>query len=145
MTTLLAPPRIDDDLTRRDLLIGGASLAALLAGCSTAAPTQRPPAASTGFAITIRHKYGSTEIAALRSDLILGLVWGVTDEEHPKLSQIAPTVAQSADFVDGGTPWQNQSRIIGRALGQQQVALDGLAPRLAAALDGNPTTTVVPR
>ncbi len=37
----------------------------------------------------------------------------------PKLPRIAPTVAPSADFVDGGTPWQDQTRIIGRALGQE--------------------------
>ncbi len=43
----------------------------------------------------------------------------MTEEEYPKLSQIASTVAQSGDFVDGGTPWQDQTRIIGRALGQE--------------------------
>lgn len=209
MTCLLAPPRIDDDLTRRDLLIGGALLAALLAGCTTADPPPAPPAESTGFPVAISHKYGSTEItkapervvaiglteqdtllalgitpvatrewfgeqsgalwpwaraaagnaplpevlgyelnyekiAALRPDLILGVVWGITDEEYPKLSQIAPTVAQSADFVDGGTPWQDQTRIIGRALGQQQRAGELVAAvetRFAEARRTNPQFT----
>jgi iron complex transport system substrate-binding protein len=186
------PTPIRDEATRRQFLIGGASLAALLAGCSTAAPASGAPATSAGFPVTIRHKYGSTEItkapervvavglteqdtllalgvtpvatrewfgeqpgalwpwaraaagnaplpevlgyelnyekiAALRPDLILGVVWGITDEEYPTLSQIAPTVAQSADFVDGGTPWQHQTRIIGRALGQQQRAAELVA------------------
>jgi len=163
-----------------------AATAALLAGCTAAEPAPEPPAAGTGFPVTIMHKYGSTEIpeapervvtvglteqdtlvalgvtpvatrewfgeqpgalwpwardrasgatpevmayelnyekiAALSPDLILGVSWGVTEEEYPKLSQIAPTVAQSGDFIDGGTPWQDQTRIIGRALGQEQRA-----------------------
>ncbi|MGQ0773130.1 MAG: iron-siderophore ABC transporter substrate-binding protein [Pseudonocardiales bacterium] len=180
------PAPIHDDATRRQFLIGGTALAALLAGCASTEPTPEAPAASTGFPVTISHKYGSTEIpkvperviavglteqdtllalgvtpvatrewfgeqpgalwpwardqaggatpdvlayelnyekiVALRPDLILAVSWGITEEEYPKLSQIAPTVAQSYDFVDGGTPWQDQTRIIGRALGQEQRA-----------------------
>lgn len=175
------PAPTDDDATRRQFLIGGASLAAL-----TAPPIRGPSAVSAGFPVTINHTYGSTEItkapqrvvavglteqdtllalgvtpvatrewfgeqpgalwpwareragdatpevlayelnyekiAAVRPDLILGVAWGVTEDEYPKLAQIAPTVAQSPDFVDGGTPWQDQTRIIGRALGQEQRA-----------------------
>ncbi|MGH3994222.1 MAG: iron-siderophore ABC transporter substrate-binding protein, partial [Pseudonocardiaceae bacterium] len=180
------------DVNRRQFVIGGASLAALLVGCSTTDPTPEPPAASTGFPVTVSHKRGSTEIlkapkrvvsvglteqdmllalgvmpvatrewfgeqpgalwpwartaagnapipavlayelnyekiAALRPDLILGVSWGVTEDEYSTLSQIAPTVAQSADFVDGGTPWQEQTRIIGRALGREQRAEEVVA------------------
>lgn len=59
---LLDRPVPIDDATRRQVLIGGASLAALLASCTSTDPTPEPPAASTGFPVTIRHTFGSTEI-----------------------------------------------------------------------------------
>lgn len=42
-------------------------------------------------------------IAALRPDLIIGV------EEYTTLSALAPTVAQPADYVDFGVPWQEQT------------------------------------
>lgn len=57
------------------------------------------------------------EIAAADPDLILGVDSALTEEEHQRLSQIAPTVAQSADYPDFGTPWQEKTRVIGTALG----------------------------
>ncbi|MGH3973921.1 MAG: hypothetical protein ACRDS9_11450, partial [Pseudonocardiaceae bacterium] len=53
-----------DDATRRQFLIGGASLAALLVGCSRPdAETPDPSGSGNGvFPVTIRHKYGSTDI-----------------------------------------------------------------------------------
>ena len=62
------------------------------------------------------------QIAALRPDLILSTYSGITDKEYGRLSKIAPTVAQPGEFVDFGVPWQEQTRIIGRALGRQQRA-----------------------
>lgn len=81
------------------------------------------------------------KIAALRPDLILAVAWGVTDAEYPKLARIAPTVAQSGDHVDGGTPWQDQTRIIGRAVGREQRAGElvvGVEDRLAGSVRANP-------
>ncbi|MGH3941127.1 MAG: iron-siderophore ABC transporter substrate-binding protein [Pseudonocardiaceae bacterium] len=180
--------------TRRQLLIGGAGLAALLAGCSSTDPAtgSSDTDTDTEFSLTVSHKYGSTDIsgvpervvsvglteqdfllalgitpvatrewfgeqpgalwpwartvagnaptpevlsyelnyekiAALRPDLIVGVSWGITEQEYPKLAQIAPTVAQSGDFVDGGTPWQEQARSIGRAVDRQQRAEELIA------------------
>jgi iron complex transport system substrate-binding protein len=56
-------------------------------------------------------------IAALDPDLIIAVSAGVTDAEYATLAQIAPTVAQSDEYVDFGVPWQEQTRVIGRALG----------------------------
>lgn len=58
------------------------------------------------------------EIAALRPDLILGVYSGITKEEYETLSAIAPTVAQTDEFVDFGVPWQVSTETIGRALGR---------------------------
>ncbi len=62
------------------------------------------------------------EIAALDPDLIVGVSSGMTEEEYETLSKIAPTLAQSGDFVDYGMPWQDRTLLIGSALGHQEQA-----------------------
>lgn len=57
-------------------------------------------------------------IAALQPDLILALYSGLTQEQYELLTQIAPTVAQPAEYVDYGIPWQELTRTVGRALGR---------------------------
>ncbi|MGX6447891.1 ABC transporter substrate-binding protein [Patulibacter sp. S7RM1-6] len=57
-------------------------------------------------------------IAALKPDLILAVYSGITDADYGKLARIAPTVAQSADYVDYGEPWDVQLRTTGQALGR---------------------------
>jgi iron complex transport system substrate-binding protein len=66
-------------------------------------------------------------IAALDPDLIVGVSSGITDEEYATLSEIAPTVAQSDEYVDFGVPWQEQTQVIGRAVGQEARARDLVA------------------
>ena len=56
-------------------------------------------------------------IAAAGPDLILAVHSAITQEEYDTLSGIAPTVGP-ADGVDFGTPWQEQTRTIGAALGR---------------------------
>lgn len=56
-------------------------------------------------------------IAALNPDLIIGTE-GLTSEEYETLSQIAPTLAQPADYDDFTAPWREQARMIGDALGR---------------------------
>lgn len=62
------------------------------------------------------------KIAALQPDLILALFSGVTQEEYDLLAQIAPTVAQPADYVDYGVPWQELTVTVGKAVGKQAEA-----------------------
>lgn len=61
-------------------------------------------------------------IAALDPDLILGIYSGITDEEYERLSQIAPTITQTDDYVDFGVPWQDMTLTVGRALGREDRA-----------------------
>ena len=63
-------------------------------------------------------------VAALDPDLIVGIYSGMTQSEYDLLSAIAPTIAQPSEFVDYGTPWQEQTRIVGRAVGKVQLAED---------------------
>ncbi|MGH8908248.1 MAG: ABC transporter substrate-binding protein, partial [Egibacteraceae bacterium] len=61
-------------------------------------------------------------IAALRPDLILAVHSYLERADYDTLAQIAPTVAQPKGFIDAGAPWQAQTRIIGRAVGQPERA-----------------------
>lgn len=66
-------------------------------------------------------------IVALQPDLILGLYAGLTDTEYKLLSKIAPTVAQSGEYIDYGTPWDEMTRTAGVALGRSDLAEDLIA------------------
>jgi iron complex transport system substrate-binding protein len=61
-------------------------------------------------------------ILALEPDLILALYSGITRADYEQLSRIAPTVAQPAQYVDYGVPWQELTRTVGRAVGKADEA-----------------------
>lgn len=80
-------PDIVDDGTRREFVVGGLSLGALLlAGCGDSDDDPRQTSAEGGFPVTLTHKYGRTTIrrkpervvslGITEQDIILGL--GVT-------------------------------------------------------------------
>lgn len=62
------------------------------------------------------------KIAELKPDLIMAVSSYIDKAAYAKLSAIAPTVAQSGDVAAGATTWQDQTRITGKALGQQDKA-----------------------
>jgi iron complex transport system substrate-binding protein len=70
-------------------------------------------------------------IAALEPDLIVGLYSGMTEDDYGTLSEISPTVAQSAEFIDYGMPWPETTTMLGRAVGRE-----GRAEELVADLEG---------
>lgn len=81
------------------------------------------------------------QIAGLEPDLIVGVSSGMTGQEYDTLSEIAPTLPQSGEFVDFGVPWQEQTRAIGRALGREDRAgklVSDLESRFASARDEHP-------
>ena len=85
--------------------------------------------------------YNFEQIAALRPDLILGIYAGMTESEYSTLSEIAPTVAQPDDYPDWGVPWQDQTRIIGTALGKADEAealVEDVETQLSEARDAHP-------
>ena len=61
-------------------------------------------------------------IAALQPDLISAVYSGITREEYARLSRIAPTLAQTGDYIDYGMPWQEQTLMIGTAVGRREQA-----------------------
>lgn len=70
------------------------------------------------------------QIAALDPDLIVGVWSGMTGADYEKLSAIAPTVAQSDEYDEYGTPWQEQTLVLGEATGRL-----AQAEAIVAALD----------
>ncbi len=62
------------------------------------------------------------QVAKLEPDLILGINSYIDEETYGLLSGIAPTVAQTADYPEGATPWDEQTRQTGQALGRSDVA-----------------------
>ncbi len=61
-----------------------------------------------------------TEIAKLNPDVILGAYSGLTEEDYTKLSDIAPVLAYPE--IAYGTPWQETTSMIGKALGKEAEA-----------------------
>ena len=66
---------------------------------------------------------------------------GITAEDYPKLTAIAPTLARPAEYADFGVPGEEQAQLIGQALGKQAQATELLAEadaEVAAAAAANP-------
>ncbi|HEX6151646.1 ABC transporter substrate-binding protein [Nocardioides sp.] len=81
------------------------------------------------------------QVAALQPDLIIGQYAGLTEKEYELLSKIAPTVAQSGDYADYGTPWDEAALTIGTAVGRPaatQKLIDGVKERIVAEAKAHP-------
>ncbi|HEU4658227.1 MAG TPA: iron-siderophore ABC transporter substrate-binding protein [Capillimicrobium sp.] len=61
-------------------------------------------------------------VAAQRPDLIIAINAGLKEGDYDRLSKIAPTVAQSGEYIDFGMPWDEQTLLVGRALGRSEEA-----------------------
>lgn len=81
------------------------------------------------------------KIAALRPDLILAVYGGLTKDQYESLSKFAPVVAQPKQYNDYGVPWQEQTDIIGKALGKTEEATKAVQEtedQIAAAVGQHP-------
>lgn len=80
-------------------------------------------------------------ILALQPDLIIAVNAGITAEEYALLTQIAPTIAQSGEYISFGMPWQETTRMIGAAVGklaEAEVLIARVEGLFAAARTANP-------
>ena len=74
------------------------------------------------------------QISALRPDLIIGITSGMTEQEYDTLSAIAPTIAQSGEYIDYGVPWQEATLVTGEATGhaaEAQALVDDVEAQIA--------------
>jgi iron complex transport system substrate-binding protein len=80
-------------------------------------------------------------IAAEKPDVIFAIYETIDQETYDRLSQIAPTVIQSADYADEETPWDVQLLTTGKALGKEDQAkelVDKVQGRIDEAKAANP-------
>jgi iron complex transport system substrate-binding protein len=71
------------------------------------------------------------KIAALRPDVILAVYSGLKERDYKKLSQIAPTIAQSGEYPDYGQPWQEQAQVTSEALGKDDAVAEDVQEQIA--------------
>src|SRR3712207_2925715 len=98
---------------------------------------RRPPR-STLFPYTTLFR---SAVAALEPDLIVGVYSFMDQTVYDQLSGIAPTLAQTDEYADGATPWQEQTLLIGQALGREEEAqqlVDDVEGQVEQAVDENP-------
>lgn len=62
------------------------------------------------------------KIASLQPDLILALYSDLSKQDYQRLGQIAPVVAQPPGVSDFGVSWQQETRVVGRAVGKPKEA-----------------------
>lgn len=80
-------------------------------------------------------------VAAQDPDLIVAIYAGLSEGDYDRLSDIAPTIAQPAEYVDWGAPWDVSTRTIGQALGQSEEAealIADVEAQFAAARQAHP-------
>lgn len=80
-------------------------------------------------------------IAAQKPDVIFAIYEAIDQETYDRLSQIAPTVIQSADYADEETPWDVQLLTTGKALGKEAEAkelVNEVQGRIAEVRKANP-------
>lgn len=80
-------------------------------------------------------------IAAEKPDVIFAIYETIDQQTYDRLSQIAPTVIQSADYADEETPWDVQLLTTGKALGKEDQAkelVDKVQGRIDEAKTANP-------
>lgn len=88
-----------------------------------------------------REEYDMEKIASLRPDVIIAQYSGMREEQYKILSKIAPTVAQSPRYPMFKAPWQEMTRMVGKALGRQGRAeelIGGVEARFAKARRQHP-------
>jgi iron complex transport system substrate-binding protein len=81
-------------------------------------------------------------VAALDPDLIIGVYSFMDQAVYDQLSGIAPTLAQTDEYADGATPWQEQTLLTGQALGKDDEAqqlVDDVEARFDEATSDNPS------
>ena len=81
-------------------------------------------------------------VAALDPDLIIGVYSFMDQAVYDQLSGIAPTLAQTDEYADGATPWQEQTLLTGQALGKDDEAqqlVDDVEGRFDQATSDNPS------
>jgi iron complex transport system substrate-binding protein len=88
-----------------------------------------------------RDDFDFEKILNLKPDLILALYSGMSSQQYAELTKIAPTVGQPKGFDDYGAPWQDMTRMAGKAMGLEKEAdarIKEIDDKFAAIRDEHP-------
>lgn len=75
--------------------------------------------------VVLNMPYGNLNYEAileLQPDLISAVTSGITEDEYKLLSEIAPTITQTSDYINFGVPWQDVMLMVGAAVGKSAEA-----------------------
>lgn len=82
------------------------------------------------------------KILAVKPDLITAIYSGLTEQQYKKFTDAGiAVVAAPKGFVDYGTPWQDATTIIGKAMGKEDLAKElvaGIDAKIAKAAADHP-------
>lgn len=102
---------------------------------------------ATPEVLSVADDFEFEKIAALRPDVIVAVNAGLEQATYDRLAAIAPTIAQPTDGPSNFAPWDDQTRIVGAALGRSEEAealITGIKDDFAAAAAAHPQFAGVP-
>ncbi len=102
------------------------------------------PAADGSIEVLQPDSLNFEEIAALKPDLIVAMVSEIEQADYDKLDAIAPVVAQTDDYVQYGTPWDEVQLTMGKAMGlesEAQAVVHDVKGQIADAVKAHPKWT----
>ncbi len=99
------------------------------------------PAADDSIVVLQPDSLNFEKIAELDPDVIVAMVSEIEQADYDRLTEIAPVLAQTDEYVRYGTPWDEVQLTIGKALGleaEAQAIVDDVSAQIADAAAAHP-------
>ena len=99
------------------------------------------PAADDSIVVLQPDSLNFEKVAELDPDVIVAMVSEIEQADYDRLTEIAPVVAQTDEYVQYGTPWDEVQLTIGKALGleaEAQAIVDDVGAQIADAAAAHP-------
>ena len=99
------------------------------------------PAADDSIVVLQPDSLNVEKIAELDPDVIVAMVSEIEQADYDRLTEIAPVLAQTDEYVRYGTPWDEVQLTIGKALGleaEAQAIVDDVSAQIADAAAAHP-------
>ncbi len=99
------------------------------------------PAADDSIVVLQPDSLNFEKVAELDPDVIVAMVSEIEQADYDRLTEIAPVLAQTDEYVRYGTPWDEVQLTIGKALGleaEAQAIVDDVSAQIADAAAAHP-------
>jgi iron complex transport system substrate-binding protein len=99
------------------------------------------PAADDSIVVLQPDSLNFEKVAELDPDVIVAMVSEIEQADYDRLTEIAPVLAQTDEYVRYGTPWDEVQLTIGKALGLEDAAqaiVDDVSAQIADAAAAHP-------